>query len=398
MRSALNPHPLVVSAARALLGRVDELADGVSVLIEKEEPAYGDGDLVSRADLRATNRHNMVAILSQLAGVKGPGLAAPGETGRKRAEQRMPLAAVLRAYRIGTGYVWGKLIEVAGQDPDAAQALLELATDVWGLVDDYSQALTAAYQDAVTEQMRRDARARDAALDALLAGDLLEGARLFDCAAMLRLPHHGTFTVVCAAASPAEEAVPGVEGALAWRGVRSAWRVERDAHVGVVSLTERVPLDDLCSYLRTHTTAPVGVSAAYSSLDGTHQAARQARLAVAAAPEGSCEVIRYDQASIPILLASAPDAAAELVQAVLGAVLQLPGRDREVLLGTVDAWFAAKGEPSAAGERLHCHRNTVRYRLNRFTELTGRNLAQPAEAAEIYLAMQAHRIGPGGRR
>lgn len=378
-----------------LLDRVDELADGVSALIEREEPAYGGGDPVSHQDLRDANRLNMVAILSQLAGVPGPGLASPAETGRKRAEQGMPIAAVLRAYRIGTGYVWEKLTEVAGKDPETAQALLALATDVWGLVDDYSQALTSAYQETIAERMRRDVQAKDAALDALLTGGLVEGSRLFDCATMLRLPHHGTFAVVAASARPAEDAVPGVEGALAWRGVRSAWRVERDGQVGVVALTEAVPIDQLCEHLRAHASGRVGVSAPYTGLDATHLAARQARLAVAATPPGDRGVVRYDDAPVPILLASAPEPAAELVDATLGDILALPERERGVLLKTIDAWFAAKGEPSAAGEKLHCHRNTVRYRLNRVAELTGREVSDPVDAVEIYLARLAHRLAGG---
>ncbi|MEV0826218.1 helix-turn-helix domain-containing protein [Nonomuraea rubra] len=35
-----------------------------------------------------------------------------------------------------------------------------------------------------------------------------------------------------------------------------------------------------------------------------------------------------------------------------------------------------------------CHRNTVRYRLGRLRDLTGRSVHHPAEAAELLLALE----------
>jgi DNA-binding PucR family transcriptional regulator len=47
---------------------------------------------------------------------------------------------------------------------------------------------------------------------------------------------------------------------------------------------------------------------------------------------------------------------------------------------------------AAAAEKLHLHRNTVRYRLRRVEELTGRSLAEPTGVAELHLALEAARI------
>src|SRR5215211_7584288 len=101
-------------------------------------------------------------------------------------------------------------------------------------------------------------------LDALLRGDLGDGSRLWECAAALRLPHHGTFVVVAAKASrPGIESIPHAEEALRTRGVQSAWRVEVDAHVGVVVLTPRVGIDKLSAHLADLTSGPVGFSELY---------------------------------------------------------------------------------------------------------------------------------------
>ncbi len=38
---------------------------------------------------------------------------------------------------------------------------------------------------------------------------------------------------------------------------------------------------------------------------------------------------------------------------------------------------------------MHCHRNTVRYRLRKIRDLTGRDTTDPRQSAELYLALQA---------
>jgi len=70
----------------------------------------------------------------------------------------------------------------------------------------------------------------------------------------------------------------------------------------------------------------------------------------------------------------------------------LPSQEAGVLLGTLKMWFDEDGATSTAAQRLHVHRNTVRYRLRRVEELTGRSLTRPAGVAELHLALEASRI------
>ena len=73
-----------------------------------------------------------------------------------------------------------------------------------------------------------------------------------------------------------------------------------------------------------------------------------------------------------MLLATAPEAGSTFAHAVLGPVLALPEADRGLLLGTLRTWFIQDASASATAARLFVHRNTVRYRLRRIQELTGR--------------------------
>jgi DNA-binding PucR family transcriptional regulator len=134
------------------------------------------------------------------------------------------------------------------------------------------------------------------------------------------------------------------------------------------------------------------VSERFSSLATAPRALRQARVACLAAAPDSKVVLRYEDEPVAIMLASAPEAGSAFAQSVLGPVLAQPAADRELLLGTLRSWFAQGASTSAAAEQLFVHRNTVRYRLRRVEELTGRSLADPAVIGQFHFAMEAIRI------
>ena len=393
------PGPAVAAIGERLLGRIEDLATELTRVIRRAEPFYDAGNVVPVDDLRASVRDNLAYILSRLAGGPTPGLGPPRATGRRRAEQGAPLPAILHSYRVAGTFIWSAILAEGLADDGSAAALLPAASELWSIMDELSGSVTDAYRDTVAELARSNAQTRNAMLDVLLRGDVGDGSRLWESAATLRLPHHGVFAVVAAhAPRPGVESIPHAEEALRARNIQSAWRVEIDAHVGVVVLTPRNGMDKLCAHLAELTSGPVGLSEPYPNLDQTPVALRQARLAYAAGTPGSRDVVRYEQVPIAVLLASAPDAAAGVAHAILGPVLALPAPECELLIGTLRAWFADDGATSAAAAKLHVHRNTVRYRLRRIEELTGRSLVRPTGVAELHLALEAARILqlPGG--
>ena len=379
----------IVAIAERLLGRADALADELTAAIRRAEPSYDADNLVPVEDLRTSVRNNVVYIFTRLAGGRqAPGLAPARATGRRRAEQGAPLPAILHSYRVAGTFLWSAVLDAASP-ADRAEALLPAAAELWSLIDELSGAVTDAYRDTVAERARSSEQTRNAMLDVLLRGDTGDGSRLWESAATLRLPRQGTFVVAAARPDrPGSEAVPRAEESLRTKGIQSAWRVEIDAHVGVVVLTPRFGVDKLVAHLARLSGGPVGLSEPYPGLDRTPAALRQARLAAT----GADGVARYGEVPVATLLASAPDEAATVVRSVLGPVLALPAVESDVLLGTLRAWFAADGATSTAAVELHVHRNTVRYRLRRLEELTGRSLARPAGVAELHLALEAARI------
>jgi DNA-binding PucR family transcriptional regulator len=100
----------------------------------------------------------------------------------------------------------------------------------------------------------------------------------------------------------------------------------------------------------------------------------------------------FGQAPLAVLAASAPDVMAQVAEAVLGSLNRLPDDERAVLVGTLRTWLACGGSAEAAAKALYCHPNTVRYRLNRVTEHTGRSVTNPQDIAELSIALQADQL------
>ncbi|MEI2266401.1 CdaR family transcriptional regulator [Erwinia sp. CGal63] len=59
-----------------------------------------------------------------------------------------------------------------------------------------------------------------------------------------------------------------------------------------------------------------------------------------------------------------------------------------LLRRTLVAWFSHNVQPSATAKALYIHRNTLEYRLNRISELTGLNLSNFDDRLLLYVALQ----------
>jgi hypothetical protein len=383
--------PVVQQLSRALLPRTDEFAERMALRIQALEPLYREGHLVTPDELRGSCRDNLSYVFGQLAGEPTVGIEVPRTTGIRRAETGVPLSAVLQAFRIGGRLVWEILVEHA--DDDTQDALLRSAADIWAVSDDLAEAAAEGYRIASADRARHDGQLRSALLNGLLDGRLGDGSRLWESAALLKLPQHGTFVVVAAECpAPGEEALPHVEDLLRRHDVASVWRLDAELQEGLVTLRPKFGIERLCTELTRIASRRVGASEPYPSLDQTASALRQARLACAAATPGTTTVIRFDEEPIAVLLVSAPDASDSVARRILGRVLNLPETDRTLLIDTMRIWLAEAGSTSTAANRMHVHRNTVRHRLRRLEELTGRSLADPLQVSELHVALECARI------
>ncbi len=386
--------PRVVRACEGILERIDELSCAVAHIIREEEPQYVD--LMSHEELAHAVSPNLIGLVESVMVNETSLLAAPRRTGRERAQARFPLTIVLHAYRLSALYLWDRLVQACGEEAGTSRALLDSASALWSAVDVYSQELATAYRDVETEQLLRNARVREAALAALFSGVNTSGQGSADVATALRLPKIGCFVVVASDPWPVtdEDAPATAERALASLGVRSAWRSEADGEIGLVALTRSYRLDHLMSYLTSLTVGRAGISETFGAIIDTPQAVKQAQLARDTATPGENAVMRFEDARVAALVASTPDLARGLSEHVLARVLEQTEEEQAMLLATLRAWYDAHGSAAEAARLLHCHPNTVRYRMGKLTQLTGRDLRVPGDVVHLYLALEARRLWP----
>jgi PucR C-terminal helix-turn-helix domain len=106
---------------------------------------------------------------------------------------------------------------------------------------------------------------------------------------------------------------------------------------------------------------------------------------------GGSLVTAFDGSILGTAAVSAPEVMIKSVGAVLDAFDDLGEEERELLFETFRVWQESDASVRATAEMLICHPNTVRYRLRRIEQRTGRSLSRPRDIAELCLAFEVQR-------
>jgi DNA-binding PucR family transcriptional regulator len=62
------------------------------------------------------------------------------------------------------------------------------------------------------------------------------------------------------------------------------------------------------------------------------------------------------------------------------------------LIRSLEAFIEANGQWERAARALYCHRHTLRYRIRRVEQLTGRDLSSARDRIEFWLALRAREL------
>jgi hypothetical protein len=377
--------------------RLPYMVDDAQAAILDRLEIYRRDQPVTSADLRRSVADNLRAIVDALGDARDSlDLAAPRTTGHRRASQGVPLPEVLQAKRIGFATLWDALAGHArrGRRPATGDALLTTASVIWRFTDEHAIALIEAYR-AATAELLLTQQHRSALVEALLTGQPGLGVGPWEAAAQLGLPPDAQLVVIAAEDRDlAGESLARIEQRLAARGIVSDWCVTPTLLLGVASLGPE-QRETMLAVLRNGAGIRTGVSPLYRSAADSPRALRLARAALATLPAGRPEVRMFDPSPLAALMACAPDEGHRLAREVLGAVLDQSPGDRAVLVETLNAHLDHDGSAERAAAVLYCHPNTVRYRLRRIHELTGRSLSSPRDVAELATAAYALRLGAG---
>jgi PucR family transcriptional regulator, purine catabolism regulatory protein len=359
-------------------------------------------------------------------------LSARGETiAAKQFRRQVPDDALAhvraevrsRSARLGNGEASDEALEFAPDHPEIAgrslvlpvstrgrggpQAWLVAARDAGGFGDFerliLQQAVTVVALELMRQRAMRDTERR-------LAGDVLAEAltgRLSESELAVRLRPFGVGANAAVLVFSAEDggSATSAEGDLdrfladAGVGALVASR-ERllcavvDAHEGVdpvaVAARARDALQPEHGELRAAASRP----AAVGSLRRSFHEARCALEAAALANGNSPPVASYrDLGAFQLLLSLQDDDALRLYcDSVLGPLEDASGEYGDELIRSLEAYIEQNGQWEKAARELYCHRHTLRYRIRRVEQLTGRDLTSARDRIEFWLALRAREL------
>ncbi|QES44530.1 MULTISPECIES: PucR family transcriptional regulator ligand-binding domain-containing protein [Streptomyces] len=136
----------------------------------------------------------------------------------------------------------------------------------------------------------------------------------------------------------------------------------------------------------------LGVSASVHSAEGLRGAleeARHARRVAAARPGRVCAAGHQELASHVLLLPFVPDDVRRAFTArLLDPLREYDQRHRAELIPTLEAFLDSDGSWTRCAARLHLHVNTLRYRVGRIEQLTGRDLSRLEDKLDFFLALR----------
>ncbi|CAL9337314.1 PucR family transcriptional regulator [Streptomyces sp. enrichment culture] len=376
--------------ARVLLDDLPHLTDRLVAVLQEQEAAYRasvEADATGTwQEVHRSLRHSVASLLDP-RGTRDAARRCTWRIGAARAEQGLPLDALLHAFRLGGSLVWQALVdETCRTAPEDVRLLVHVASDVWEFVDEHCTLVADAYRQTERQlAWRRENRVR------LLAAALLDGssriADLPEAAEALDLPEQGRYVVV-AVAGGRPAGCPGAQSLLP-PTVRVHWHPGPDVDYGIVLAgddPEPVPAD-------ARPGLRIGVSSAVEGLAAVGGARALADTALGLCPATGGTVRLTDHLPAALVMSS-PDLGAALTDRLLGPLAELEPADADVLLDTLATWLACDGSAQRASRRLYCHRNTVLNRLRRYEQLTGRSLSRPSDLVEVTLALTAHRLLP----
>ncbi|CAM5695273.1 hypothetical protein SGRIM128S_00303 [Streptomyces griseomycini] len=391
MRSLIDADALRVlhRAARVLLDDLPQLTDRLVAVLQEQEPVYRaaveEDPTATWQEVHRSLRHSISSLLDP-RGARDAARRCSWKIGATRAEQGMPLDALLHAFRLGGSLVWQGLVdETSRTAPEDVRLLVHVASDVWDFVDEHCTLVADAYRQTERQlAWRRENRVR------LLAAALLDGtsriADLPEAAQALDLPEQGRYVVV-AVGGGRPTGCPGAQAVLG-PGVRVHWHTGVEADYGIVLAEDG---EEVVVPEEQPPGVRVGISGEVEGLAAVGEARRLADTALGLSPETGGTVRLTDHLPAALVVSS-PELGAALVDRLLGPLEHLEPADAEVLLDTLATWLACDGSAQRASRRLYCHRNTVLNRLRRYEQLSGRSLSRPSDLVEVSLALTARSL------
>ena len=132
---------------------------------------------------------------------------------------------------------------------------------------------------------------------------------------------------------------------------------------------------------------------ALAALDGGGGPDGNGNAGAAGENAGALVATYRDLGSFQLLLALQDDDALRLFcDSILAPIEQSEGAYGGELMRSLEAFIEENGQWERAAKRLYCHRHTLRYRMRRVEELTGRSLSNARDRIEFWLALRGREL------
>jgi DNA-binding PucR family transcriptional regulator len=380
-------HPLSASTLRRLALATGGLATASVAEMELRYPWFRRLPADQRAGILLVTQTSVANFVEWLTDPQhsmklsaGPFRTAPRDLSRW-----VSLRQTVDLVRIATSVFEQQLPELAGDDAERAlltEASLRYSREV-------AFAAASAYAGAAEARGAWDARLEALVVDGIMRGDGEES--LLSRAAALGLEPAAPATVLVGNPPPEgdPELLSDIRGIAVRTGRGVLVGVQGSRLVLVVSGRPELP-DDPDWMIGAFGAGPVVVGPTVPSLAEAHRSAADALSALRAVPAWPSAPRPVPAAELlpERALAGDPEAERLLVDQVMRPLTAASGG----LVETLDAYFDASGVLEACARRLFVHPNTVRYRLRRIAEITGRVPGDPRDGLVLRVGLAVGRL------
>lgn len=374
----------VVAAVQRLRTQREVFADRFLAQVRRHVPGYA---VLSDAEVRASAQRFMDVLVSELSSLRVPDAALREMLGAyavERAARGVPLDVLAVSYQLGSREMLILMDEVAADVGLPPELLLVVHDSTWEFSNEASSVFARVQHDLALERAHFDAERRSA-----FAGGVLSGA--FPAERINRDAHLFGLDPQAHHVALAAKATSPVGADAVRRAIASAVGVAADRLLlaqlgaGLGFIVPKAP-ETIAGHL-----VAAGPALPLDRLDRGFDEAVLA-LETAERFEMSGVVRLADLGPRPLVL-SDPRTATNLTARHMTA-LDTAGRANREIEETTRVYLECDQEVREVAQRLAVHPNTVRYRVNRFQQLTGLNMRRTENLVTAWWLLNLRRPSP----
>ncbi|GGA00235.1 PucR family transcriptional regulator [Nesterenkonia alkaliphila] len=365
---------LLQDIARRLAEDRSAIVQEVVAELRARQPEYDPVD-DEELDRSVTRNVNMAVRTLEMGEALQPGQLNEGFlTGRERYEKNIPVEDVLQGFRtcftiIHSYYVmYCELLETDTRTALGGSRIL------WAVADGFTARIVAAYRELATEAAIRHAELRTESVRRLLRGEPSVGIYQ-----RLGLDPAREYAAVCCSfpTGLGTTVRHRLERSGSEPGAPAQVVFEGELVVGLVSKRPEPQADQIVG---------LGPFVGLPEVASSYELAR--KLLTIAQAKRLKGVYSRAEASWRLALLDNTDVSEHLMEKCVTPVLEYGDFGKEIL-DSVATYFDNSCVIKLAAGELMVHENSLRYRLRRYQEITGMNLVNPVDIAELQWALEA---------